>query len=388
VTAYLTFFPVGNGDMVLLKTENGKTMLIDMNIRSPNNDSSGKILDVATRLREKLPTDSEGRRYVDALLISHPDEDHCRGLGEHFHLGPPNQCTKNGKKILIREIWWSPAAYRRAFSLKNVLCDDAMAFYEEARRRVGKYRATPQHVVSGDRILMLGEDENGKANDSQEILIRVGEVIKKIDGQVDCSLHARLLAPLPSEDEEDEDALSKNSSSTIIQFSLTGNKQPDKCRFLTGGDAEVAVWERLWSLHQQDPDRLSYDILHAPHHCSWHSLSHDSWGDPNVHATVSSKALKALSQARDGATIVASSDPIRDDNNDPPCIGAKREYKKIVNGVSGSFDCTGEHPSEQRPDLLEFEIGGHGPRPLRRTLMGGPAILGAGAIGRQSVPHG
>ena len=37
-------------------------------------------------------------------------------------------------------------------------------------------------------------------------------------------------------------------------------------------------------------------------------------------AEVSEKARKALSQARDGATIVASSNPIKDDDNDPPCI--------------------------------------------------------------------
>ena len=37
-------------------------------------------------------------------------------------------------------------------------------------------------------------------------------------------------------------------------------------------------------------------------------------------AEVSEKARNALSQARDGATIVASSNPIKDDDNDPPCI--------------------------------------------------------------------
>ena len=48
-----------------------------------------------------------------------------------------------------------------------------------------------------------------------------------------------LLAPLPTDD-DDEEILSKNNSTTILRFSLMGDGNTDKCRFLTGGDAEVA----------------------------------------------------------------------------------------------------------------------------------------------------
>ena len=386
MTARLSFFPVGNGDMTLVQTGGGHTLLIDMNIRAAADDPDDDTPDVASKLREKLSRDAEGRHYVDALLVSHPDEDHCRGLRKHFHLGPPDEWSKSAKRILIREIWSSPMVFRRA-SRRHVLCDDAKAFNAEARRRVRVFRDTRWRVGDGDRIRILGEDENGKTDDLREIVVRVDGQFSQINGQHDDTMTARLLAPLPIANGDDEDILSKNNSSTILRFSLAGAGITDKCRLLTGGDAEVAIWEKLWDRHRRRADWLSYDILLSPHHCSWHSLSHDSWSEMRKKAEVSQDARNALSQARDGATIVASSNPIKDDGNDPPCIRAKREYEAIVKDVAGSFKCVGEHPSKKSPDVMEFEIGAHGLR-LKAALMGSPTILGSGMIGRQPLPHG
>ena len=386
MAARLSFFPVGNGDMTLIQTEAGHTILIDMNIRSAADDPDDDTLDVASRLREKLTSDAEGRLYVDALLISHPDEDHCRGLRNHFHLGPPDRWSKSAKKILIREIWSSPTVFRRA-SKKHVLCEDAKAFNTEAKRRVQIFRDTPWKMGDGNRILILGDDEDGKTEDLETIQVHVGNTFSRINGTKDGSITVHLLAPLPATGEEEESVLTKNNSSTILVFSLDGDGSHDKCRFLTGGDAEVEIWERLWDCHQDHPEALSYDILLSPHHCSWHSLSHESWSEWGEDAKVSEDALDALSQALDGATIVSSSNPIEDDDNDPPCIRAKREYEKITKNVAGSFECIGEHPSKESPAIMEFEISRHG---LRRVLalMGSPTILGPGTIGRQPLSHG
>lgn len=114
MTATISFFPVGNGDMTLVETEEGRKILIDMNIRANADNPDDDTPDVAAKLRDKLSRDTERRLYVDALLVSHPDEDHCRGLREHFHLGPPDDWSKNADKIFIREIWSSPMVFRCA----------------------------------------------------------------------------------------------------------------------------------------------------------------------------------------------------------------------------------------------------------------------------------
>ena len=385
MSACISFFPVGNGDMTLMKMESGRKVLIDLNIRVAADDPDDATPDVASMLRERLERDTQGRLFVDTLLVSHPDQDHCSGLKKHFHLGPPWKWSAEDDKIFVRELWSSPIVFRRA-SKNHVLCADAKAFNTEARRRVQRYRDSSGNVGNGDRILILGEDEDGKTDDLAAILVRVNETFSVISGEDDSSVTARLLGPLAkSDDEDEEETLSKNRSSTILSFSLAGDHVPDSCRFLTGGDAEVAIWERLWQLHSSE--WLSYDILQTPHHCSWHSLSHDSWSEMGEDAQVSQDARNALSQARGGAVIVVSSNAIKDDESDPPCIRAKREYVAIADDVTGIFKCVGEHPPESSPDVMEFEIGKYGLR-LRTVLLKAPAVLTSGAVGRQPLAHG
>jgi len=385
--AKVTLFPVGNGDMALVQFESGRKVLIDTNIRGAADDPDDDTLDVAKELRNRLTRDVKDRLYVDALLISHPDRDHCTGLRNHFHLGPAADWSKSADRIFIREMWSSPMVFRRASS-QHTLCNDARAFNSEARRLVARFRDTGGDVADGDRILILGEDENGKTDDLASILVKAGETFSRVNGQVDSSVTIRLLAPQPKSDDHDEEELrSKNHSSTILNFSLSGEGQPDAGRFLTGGDAEVAIWDRLWERHKWHLDWLAYDILLAPHHCSWHSLSYDSWSDSGEEARVSQPAREALSQARKGAIVVASSKPIKDDDNDPPCIRAKREYEDIAKSAGGSFICVGERPTERNPGVMEFEIGQHGPR-LKSQLMKAAAIMGAGSVGRQPLAHG
>ena len=387
MTGTIAFFPVGNGDMTLITTDTGRNLLIDLNMRAAADDPDDDTPDVGKLLRDRLDRDKQGRPYVDVLLVSHPDKDHCTGLRKHFHLGPPKEWSAQTDKILVREVWSSPMVFRRA-SKNHVLCDDAKAFNAEARRRVKQFRDGTGSVGDGDRILILGEDEDGKTDDLSAILVRAGQTFTSINGQNDTSMEALLVGPQPrTDDDDDEELLSKNNSSTIIRFSLAGSGITDKCRFLTAGDAEVAIWERLWKRYSRHPESLSYDILQTPHHCSWHSLSYDSWSEKGENAEICRDALNALSQARGGATIVASSNPIKDDDNDPPCIRAKREYVGIADSVKGMFRCVGEHPSEKSPGVMEFEITQYGPR-LKTPLRGGPAILTSGAIGRQPLGHG
>jgi beta-lactamase superfamily II metal-dependent hydrolase len=386
----LTFFPVGNGDMTLicLGDKAGTTLLIDCNIRAAADDPEDKTRDVAQDLRDRLKRDSNGRPYVEAFLLTHPDQDHCRGIRNHFHLGAPadyadDKKPDNEKRITIGEIWSSPMVFRRA-SVEHSLCDDAKAFNKEAKRRVALAREKNcSGIEDGDRILILGEDEDGKTDDIPAIVVKVDEDITAINGKASEVFKARLLAPMPkSAKDEEEEELRKNHSSVILNIQLADDPKRNTVKnFLIGGDAEVRIWEKLWAKHKKAPEVLAYDLLQTPHHCSWHSLSSDSRSELGNKAKVSPDAKAALSQIRKNGRIVASSCPVKDDDCDPPCHAAKVEYESIAKDARGEFLCTEEHPTEGSPAPIEFTVSDQklmksvrravieAPRPLTKPLI-------------------
>ncbi|HEH9395034.1 TPA: metallohydrolase [Aeromonas salmonicida] len=389
----ITFFPVDNGDMTLIKFGDldATTLLIDINIRQDADDPDQDVRDVAKDLRERLKKDENGRPYVDAFLLSHPDQDHCRGLARHFYLGsldkyPDDKKDDKDKKIVIREMWSSPIVFRRA-SKTHTLSDDAKAFNTEARRRVQLNRDQNFAVANGDRIQIMGEDIDGKTDDLTSILRKVDTRFSTINGKSSAFFSAFLLAPLDAQD-DDEECLVKNQSSVILNITLAADAQtPDGAKFLTGGDAEVFIWNRQWQRHKAEADALEYDIMQAPHHCSWRSLSEDSWSTLGEKAKLDTDARSALSQTRDGAVIVTSSKPIKDDDSDPPCIRAKREYVAIVDEVKGEFYCTGEYPSEKSVEPLVFTVTAQGVQPPSKKEAGSKAAAVITSA-RTPMPHG
>jgi len=387
MSAKTTHFKVGNGDMTLMVLDSGRRILIDCKITCDADDPDNYTPDVGSQLRDRLEClgrDEEGCLYVDAFLLTHPDQDHCGGLERNFHLGLPGLWMKSDDKIVIREMWSSPIVFRRA-DRKNAktghtLCGDAEAWRNEARRRVKLFRSQGW-LGDGDRIQILGEDVDGKTDDLLPILISAGSAFSTICGVTDTSFKGLLLAPMLADDEEEAEVLSKNNSSVIVRLTLAAEGNGEAGRFLFGGDAEVAIWERIRDKYKDED--LTYDVLMAPHHCSWHSLSWDSWSQKREKAKVSDQARSALGQAAPGAIIVSSSNAILDDDCDPPCIRAKREYLAILKPVSGTFRGVADEPGD---DPLEIEVSYFGVKPSR--LVAGLAGGLATGIGGEALAHG
>lgn len=361
MAAKVTFFQVGTGDMTLVRLADTSvtTIIIGSRIRQAADDPEDDTPDVGRPLRERLQWDANERPFVNAFLLSHPDQDHCAGLRKHFWLGDPDQYPDDNldrweRRILIRELWSSPLVFRRR-SNNHALCEDACAFNKEARRRVAYWR-TFRSAGHGNRIRIMGEDVQGKTDDLGAILVKAGDSFSTIAGE-DFSPYfkSHLLAPAPHEDDAElEEELTKNESSVIMNMQISASAySASKTKFLTGGDAEVLIWQRMWGRYKTTPDVLEYDLLLAPHHCSWHTLSYDSWSKKGESAKVNQDARSALAQARLGATIVSSSAEIFDDYNDPPCIRAKREYEDILEAVDGWFTCTGDLGEKA---CMDFEV--------------------------------
>jgi hypothetical protein len=376
MAAKIEYFRVDNGDMTLITFDSGRTLLIDCHIRKAADDADDDTPDVASQLKERLKKDGSGKRYVDAMLNSHPDKDHITGFESHFHTGPLANYVKDSDKIIVREMWSSPIVFRRA-SKDHTLCPDAKVWAAEARRRVQKYR-DDKSLSDGDRIVVLGEDIDGKTDDLGAILVKTDGTWSTIAGVLDQGFEGLLLAPLTASDDSEEETLTKNNSSVVLRIKIGSGTTSDACRFLTGGDAEVAIWEKLWGRHKNNTDHLLYDMLQTPHHCSWHSLSSQSWSTYGEDAEINADARNALSQARKGAKLVASSKTILDNKDDPPCIRAKREYESIAKEVGGEFTCVGD----DGPEPLEFIIEPGGPRTgSKKAASTGPVIIGSTRVG-------
>ena len=359
----IEFFPVDNGDMTLITTKNKKRILIDCNYRQPSDD----IVDVKSMLRERLDRNDNNQLFIDAFLITHPDQDHTRGFCEIFHTGSSDDWKEKDDKVIINELWSSPRVFRRASrkpcengNATNTLTGDAKAINTEAKRRANLYKDTEAVGGLGDRIVILTHDEDGKTEGFEGIVADLyDEFIGSKSGLDDDSIEGLLLGPADRQNiDEEETVLSKNNSSAIIRFTISDE---NGCLnyFLNGGDAEVKCWEYLYdNLDEKgNMDYLKYNVLQAPHHCSWHSLSEDSESN-DVNPQPSQNAINALGQALSDAFIVSSSRQFGEDT--PPSPLAREEYENILDNVDGQFLCVADEEDDSgKPTslLITFENG-------------------------------
>jgi len=362
-TPSIEFFPVDNGDMTLITTKNKKRILIDCNYRQPSDD----VVDVKSMLRERLDRNDDNQLFIDVYLLTHPDQDHTRGFKEIFHTGSPDDWKEKDDKIIINELWSSPRVFRRASrkpdkdgNTTNTLTDDAKEINTEAKRRANLYKDSGTVGKLGDRIVILTHDEDGKTEGYEGIVVDLyDEFIGKKSGLDDGSIEGLLLGPADRQDiDEEEITLSKNNSSAIVRFTIS-DEQGCPNYFLNGGDAEVKCWEHLYdNLEEQgNTDFLEYDVLQAPHHCSWHSLSEDS-ETKDTDPQPSKKAINALGNALSDSFIVSSSRQFGEKT--PPSPLAREEYENILDNVDGQFLCVADEEDDSgKPTslLITFENG-------------------------------
>lgn len=357
----ITFFPVGekNGGMILIKLNdsNKTTILVDCSI---GDDLIADYSDVNQELRDRLPTDSKGRPYVDAFILTHRHDDHVKGFEKHFHLGLIKDYKDDDDelKIIIRELWSSHNFWKPS-STNYKLCDNAKAFNKEMKRRVDLFEEKNKIQEEGDRAIIIGKDPDKRTDNLGDINYDIGDTFTKINNcNISSKISGLILSPIEQQEGEEDDCFTdKNRQSIVIQLTIKQGEYDNK--ILLAADSECLVWETLWKKYKNSSKNLEYDILVAPHHCSWHSLSYDSQSnddDPQV----CEDALSALSQNKKGAFVVSQSKIIKEKDQDPPSKAAKDEYIKIVG--KEQFLCTNEYPDSKKPEPLEFNLTGEGPQ--------------------------
>ena len=273
--ASITFYPVDNGDTTLIRLADETDIVIDCNIRA--NDDDEQHYDVHDRLLDDIDKDADGRPHISAFILTHPDLDHCRGFQSAFYTGPPSEYSdddKNNGLILINELWTTP----QPFSEEDDLSEDAEAFRKEAERRMELHKSgDDRRNEPGNRLRIIGSTESDDLQDLKDIVLYPGDEVDEIDGDTkdDFSffIHAPFKADIDSDDGE------RNNTSIVLQARFTVDGFADACLVILGGDANYRVWERI--VEQSDDDTLAWDLLLAPHHCSWTFFNESDVSEPN-----------------------------------------------------------------------------------------------------------
>ena len=141
----LVFWPVGTGDSTTIRITETHFMQVDLHHMEQAEDGSDSARPVVDELLEILPT-RRGHPYLSAFVLTHPDEDHCKGF------------ARLNEKALISELWICADSFRGP---NANLCDDAKAFRQEAIRRINKTIEAGGDPGPGHRIRVIGSDPRG-----------------------------------------------------------------------------------------------------------------------------------------------------------------------------------------------------------------------------------
>lgn len=314
----IKFYPVENADCTLVKLSNGKTIIVDSQIRDAY-DNNGNLLcfDIKGDLLSELDKDENGHPYVDLFINTHPHKDHCIGFGEHFYHGDPAKYDDDDNQtIIIGEMWVTHRA------MGNILDESAEDIRKEAKRRRNLYDAEADFKGSYGNYLRIVGYDGDKEYDSRYGYVP-GTLVTKINGKSLGLLEIFIHAPFKDDIENCKNEDDKNATSIVAQFGFKYEENGEiKKKLLIGGDAEHLIWQHIIERNQHD-ERLDWHIFQAPHHCSW-----TFFNDTGKTEALQTSIDVLEHQIGNDSYIISSSKEILDDDNNPPCYAAKKEYKK------------------------------------------------------------
>ncbi len=334
------FWPVGTGDSTTIVVDEDTVMQVDIRHLERAEDDDDDHVAIVDRLVEELPQVG-CKPYLSTFALTHPDKDHILGFEELLD------------RVTIGELWFTPRIFKEN---DGDLCDDAIAFKEEAERRVKKMNETGGDAEPGDRVRLIGYDrlleDDDFAGFPEEYLTVPGNAVTELDRQ-DCtgSFRAFIHAPFKEEDQGD-----RNNTSLAMQVVL--GDDPSVGGTLLLGDIAYPRLKRIFDETKDagNEDNLAWQVLLTPHHCSKSAMYH---ADDDGEVKLRQDILDDLAEAQVGdGHIIASSEkiPARNDKGDnPPHAKAKARYEEIA---GGGFLCT--HEDGQPGEPLVFDVNNDG----------------------------
>lgn len=345
----MVFWPVGSGDSSTVVITDKVLMQVDLNGRAKADDDETPEVPVVDFLVDSLPEGEDGRPFLAAFVLTHADQDHCSGFQDLMD------------KATIGELWATPRMWREyADDPDAVLCEDAKAFHEEVKRRVEAVKdavTKGEAIAMGDRVLVIGYDTSEGDFDyhdlPREYLLKPGMATTKVNGEdFEGTFEAFLHAPF-----KEDCAAPRNDTSLSMQVTLTDAGGAD-AKVLLFGDLAYDTIMKIFEYSEANDrkDRLEWDLLLAPHHCSKSVMYVQEDGSEVLKTDI----LEAFERsARDGAVIVASSAIIPSFDTpgaNPPHKKAADRYKEYVD----RFICTMEWPTADDPSPVLLVVDSTG----------------------------
>ena len=360
------FWHVGNGDSTTLlvgQRPDGTDLIMQVDLhhmtKSGDDDTTVSMID---QLIEILPV-VDGRPYLAAFALTHPDEDHCKGFKDLL------------KQITIGELWLTPRGFD---DYDDEPCEDAIAFSNEAEQRIAK--AVTGDVSSGNRIRVIGRaarfDEAPYSDLPDSARSTAGTAVTEIDGN-DLAGTFRAFIHAPFVEAADGDC---NDSSLAMHVTLSDTERD--LRLMLFGDLAHNSIAEIYE-NNTDPADIEWEVLLTAHHCSKKAL----FDDDNVADT---RVVDGLTDsATSGAWAVASSRLVpatNKPNDDPPHRLAWDKYAAIVG--SDCMLCTADHGSADDPDPIEFSTHENGfySKPVANTARATAMSAAVAAARPRSAP--
>jgi len=332
------FWPVGTGDSTSIVIQDGIVLQVDLRHMNEADNSDSDRVALVDKLAENLPQ-VDGKPYLSAFALTHPDQDHILGFEELLD------------RVTIGEIWFTPRVF---IENDEDMCEDAVAFKEEAERRVQETIKAGGDSGSGDRVRVIGYDSlldtDEFAGFPEDCLTIPGNSVTEIDGNdYEGEFNAFIHAPFAEETEGD-----RNNTSLCMQVVLGDN--PSQGGVLLFGDIAYPRIRRIFDTTKEagNEDFLKWKIFLAPHHCS-KSAMYQKEDDTEV---LKQDMLDDLAAYQvEGGIIVASCDKIPSTNSsgdNPPHAKAKKRYEEVADG---GFLCTHEDGPSGEPLVFQAYDG-------------------------------
>ena len=372
----IIFYPVGNGDTTQIILDNGKRILFDFRHKNKSEDESTLEINLKARLKRELG-DAKTDAF-DVVAFTHADKDHIEGSTDFFELNYAQKYQGDGR-IKIKELW-VPAAMILEDAGNDEQSEEFVILRQEARYRLLEGKgilvfSKPQKLL--DWLIPALEKRGESAHSRDHLFIDAGTIVKGFSLEKDS---VEFFCHSPFIKHCDEGDIIRNSAALVfnVRFAI-GTERYD---YLEIGDAHCQDLEEIVETtkkHKND-DRLEWNLLNIPHHCSYLSLNIDGQkGDAETKPTELVEEL--LLKGKKDAYIVSCSNEILEtkaayEQTQPPHIQAKNAYTKYLKQIGGrEFLVTMEEPKPSKPEPIEFEVKSGGITLEVNSVIGRAAVI-------------